>query len=195
LREDLDQNAGERVLAADIIEECDRLNGLITQLLQFARPATANVEAVTNLPDVLGAAMLSLQKDRKDIHWSVRHDGNPVDLAIDENSLRQILFNILLNAKEAITDGGTIEIAATEKRGGALITIADFGKGIPRKNLKNIFDPFFTTKEKGVGLGLSLTRNLVEQHGGTIEVRSREGKGTRVSLWLPKARKTARTKF
>jgi two-component system NtrC family sensor kinase len=105
--------------------------------------------------------------------------------------LQQVFLNLILNARDAMEGVGKLSIRIAADSGSANITIADTGQGIAPENLRRIFDPFFTTKgaRKGTGLGLSITYGIVEEHGGTIEVDSRLGKGTTFTLTFPLARK------
>ena len=101
----------------------------------------------------------------------------------------QVLVNILLNAIQAMQDGGILGIRVDAQNGRFTVTISDTGKGIPNDILQKVFDPFFTTKGegKGTGLGLWVSQIIVEQHGGTISLSSQEGKGTTVEIHLPLA--------
>jgi signal transduction histidine kinase len=107
------------------------------------------------------------------------------------SKLQQVFLNLILNARDAMEESGTLSIRVSADAGSANVIVADTGKGIPPENVRRIFDPFFTTKgaRKGTGLGLSITYGIVEEHGGTIEVESRLGKGTKFSLTFPLARK------
>jgi two-component system, cell cycle sensor histidine kinase and response regulator CckA len=116
---------------------------------------------------------------------------------IDEDQIRQVIHNVVLNADQTMPEGGTIEIRAENVRvtpadvlpleGGryVIVSVQDQGTGIPEKYLEKIFDPFFTTKEKGSGLGLSISHSIINRHGGTIRVESRMGVGTTFHIYLP----------
>lgn len=103
------------------------------------------------------------------------------------NHLLQVFVNVLLNAKDASSAGGRVDLWVESGEDAFAVHIADEGHGIPADHLGKIFDPFFTTKDvdKGTGLGLALSHGLVERHGGRIDVESEEGVGTRFSIWLP----------
>lgn len=103
----------------------------------------------------------------------------------DFNSIEVVFENLLLNAKQAIKGSGIINIRLAEEGNFAKIEVEDSGEGIPNHVLPKIFDPLFTTKQEGTGLGLSSCRNIVEQHGGTIEVKTEIGKGTTFTVKLP----------
>lgn len=94
-------------------------------------------------------------------------------------------MNLYLNAIQAIGQHGVISVTASESGAGVKISVTDSGKGIAAGQLEAIFTPYFTTKAEGTGLGLAVVHNIVEQHGGTIQVASREGKGATFTLCLP----------
>ena len=105
--------------------------------------------------------------------------------------LQQVFLNLFLNARDAMEHGGTLAVRTSAADGVAHIEVADTGQGIPAENLARIYDPFFTTKgsRKGTGLGLSVTYGIVREHGGTIEVESQPGTGTRFLVEFPLVRK------
>ena len=105
----------------------------------------------------------------------------------NEGKLHQVFLNILSNASQAIKDNGKITILTKLVKDDIHISITDNGHGISRENSKKVFDPFFTTKEpgKGTGLGLSITYNIIQEHNGTIELKSQVGVGTKVTIKLP----------
>jgi signal transduction histidine kinase len=107
---------------------------------------------------------------------------------LDSESLRQVYLNLLLNALEAMPEGGRLEVAVAEARGQVEVTIADSGAGIPAETLRGLGQPFATTKAQGSGLGLFLTRRLLESAGGSLEIESAVGKGTRCTVRLPRSR-------
>ena len=123
------------------------------------------------------------------LHWTAR--GPLPSVIICAQEIESALLNLVSNALDATPAGGTttVTLAATARggRSGVEIDVIDTGRGIPRNVLPRIFDPFFTTKPvgEGTGIGLPLTRQVVEGHGGTIDVRTAEGVGTTMRLWLP----------
>ena len=108
-----------------------------------------------------------------------------LDLKLDETQIKQVFINVIQNAFNAMRDGGALGIKTYESMDGVRIEIHDTGGGIPEEFLDNIFDPFFTTKAKGVGLGLSISYQIIKKHGGTIRVESREGSGTTFFISFP----------
>src|SRR4029079_6893373 len=135
---------------------------------------------------------------QQDIHRSVelrlRIDEMLPLIAGDPESLMQVFLNLGQNALQARPDGGTLEILTTRRRRSRLgygqfaeVRFRDTGIGIPRDKLKKLFIPFYTTKQKGTGLGLAISHRIINQHGGTIEVRSTIGQGSTFSVFLPAA--------
>ena len=109
----------------------------------------------------------------------------------DRNQLQQVLVNLSLNACEAMPNGGTLLVSTACLDNQVVVEVTDTGCGIKEEHLDRIFEPFFTTKPagKGTGLGLSVSYGIVRQHGGTLEVESREGKGTTFTITLPSAQR------
>ncbi|MCA6107696.1 ATP-binding protein [Bradyrhizobium cenepequi] len=168
-----------------------RAASLTSQLLSFARrqsvnPRTIDVDRqITSVREVLASAlgsMMALQIDVQPNVWPV---------FIDPTEFETALLNLVINARDAMPDGGTITVAARNDpdKGQVLISVEDTGTGIPQDVLSRVFDPFFTTKPigKGTGLGLSQVHGFVHQAGGTIEIDSELGKGTAVCLHLPRS--------
>ena len=112
----------------------------------------------------------------------------------DTKLLQQVFINLLLNAAEATEPGGVLHVETDEDSSGGFIQVKVFdnGKGIPKEHINRVFEPFFTTKGtgKGTGLGLSVSLGIVQKHEGVIEIESEEGKGTTVTVILPRAGET-----
>jgi two-component system sensor histidine kinase PilS (NtrC family) len=194
------------------LREVDRLNRLISDFLIYARPGPIKLETV-QLQEVIA--------DLLEIFDAARPNALEIDLAVedgltafaDPGQLRQVLWNLVLNAAEAMPDGGRLRVSARalnerdsqegspggrrgqEKEGGKArwleIAIADEGSGISQDKLSRIFDPFFTTKENGSGLGLATVHRVVENHGGMIRLESELGVGTTVRVRLSGAGESA----
>jgi signal transduction histidine kinase len=114
---------------------------------------------------------------------------------LDQTSLRGALMNLMLNAIEAMPDGGTLSIVLHQSEESLRLEIADTGRGIGEAEAKKIFEPFYTTKEQGLGLGMPYAKKIIDQHGGTISVSSQPGKGTTISLVLAAAQKEVDNAF
>jgi two-component system sensor histidine kinase HydH len=181
--------AGEKHkrLSSVITEESIRLNRIVTEFLDFSRPHELNLQKFF-LSDIIqkNIDFLKPEIDKKGISVNTNIDGQKYPITADQDLLHRVLMNLIINAMQAMPDEGSINIDITEGKGEYIIEIKDSGCGISSENLNKIFNPFFTTKEKGSGLGLPIVRKIVEGHGGTIEIESREGEGTGVTLNLPK---------
>jgi signal transduction histidine kinase len=113
-------------------------------------------------------------------------------MPLDANQMKQAFYNLIRNACQAMTDGGTLSIFTTATDHEVRIIFTDTGKGISGANLSNMFQPFFTTRKTGTGLGLLIVRRIIREHGGDIELESREGEGTKVTIHLPLVEKKMR---
>jgi two-component system NtrC family sensor kinase len=167
--------------------ESERCTAIVRNLLEFARQrplALKEVDAGTVLDEAL--SLISHQAKLHGVTIERQVAALP-RLQADYGQLRQAFVNIILNACEAMPQGGTVRITGSAVDRGAFVevAIADSGAGIPPDKLAKIFDPFFTTKEKGTGLGLSVVYGIVERHGGTITATSDVGKGTTFIIRLP----------
>jgi signal transduction histidine kinase len=107
------------------------------------------------------------------------------DALVDPQLLKGAILNILINAMEASAETGSIDVRMGESDGRFIVTIADNGEGIPSHIIERVFDPYFSTKSSGTGLGLSLTKTIIEKHGGEISLESQEGCGTTVTIGIP----------
>ncbi|HSO67603.1 MAG TPA: ATP-binding protein [Desulfatirhabdiaceae bacterium] len=171
-----------------LIQEVDRLNRVVTQLLEFAKPVTLSMQPV--LPGLLIAQTIALLKNQaiqKNIEFQIQESRNIPPVLIDMDRMNQVLLNLFLNAFEAMPNGGILNVAIETDETGAVcfIRIMDTGCGIHPVNLTQIFNPYFTTKSSGTGLGLAIAHNIIEAHQGDIRVESEPGQGTVVTIRLP----------
>ena len=104
---------------------------------------------------------------------------------LDATQMQQVLVNLIKNAMQAMTKGGTLTLQTSEGSDGVWLSVADTGGGIPQEQINRIFEPFFTTKKKGSGLGLMIVQRIIRAHGGRIELESLVGRGTTFRIWLP----------
>jgi signal transduction histidine kinase len=170
---------------ATIKKEVDRGNDLMLRLLRFAKPQEPSQEQVS-LPAVLDAALLTARRANVRI---VRH--LPTDLPPvpgDPANLEQVFLNLILNALQAMPNGGTLTVAAAVVPPWVEVTIRDTGSGMAAETLSHLFQPFFTTKAQGTGLGLVITRQIIDQHRGAITCDSAPGQGTTFTIRLPLTR-------
>jgi two-component system sensor histidine kinase PilS (NtrC family) len=162
-----------------VLREADRLNALVNDFLLFARPTSGKAEPV-ELGPAIGETLELFEKDpicRSRIRIATDLTAN-VWTQMDPKHLRQILWNLFLNAAEAIKGNGAVKVVCKASEGMAKIEITDDGCGMSDETQKQVFDPFFTTRAQGTGLGLSIVYRLLESYGGRIDVKSTEGQGT-----------------
>ncbi|MBN2412286.1 GAF domain-containing protein [candidate division KSB1 bacterium] len=197
--------AGEVANDLDVvIVEINRLNSILEKLLSFARPSEGRIESVSIpeiIKDVIG--LLKYQANKSQIKINYSEPGINAVIKAKKQSVREIIFNLVLNALQSITNHGEINISLeNQKTPGKLkmtsrridfyrvknwyiLTVKDNGPGISAENLNYIFDPFFTTKTVGTGLGLSIVKQNVEEAGGFINIKSELNKGTEFSVYFP----------
>jgi len=155
-------------------------------LLETARPRTPEMRLSNLNTTVEHAVMLARQQVlSKPIQIEFHPTLEMPEVEHDSDQLHQVLLNLLLNAVQAIEDSGVVVVEVHSETESAVISVTDNGRGIPPEHIAHIFRPFYTTKGNGTGLGLSLTRRIVEQHRGRIEVTSELGNGTRFQVYLP----------
>jgi two-component system, NtrC family, sensor histidine kinase PilS len=178
----------DRALMAIITREVDRLNNLITELLDYANPRPREVVDF-DLAVLVDETVRVFQQDRSfgDLELTLRPLPERVELSADAAKLRQVTWNLLRNAAEAASAGGRhVEVTLSAGDDGATLEVADDGPGIPAAAVARVFDPFFTTKKRGTGLGLATCHRIVVEHGGSIDLDSEPGRGTRVIVHLPR---------
>ena len=169
-----------------IIEESSRLNNIITDFLNFARPKNPNL-LPCNIEEVIDKNLtyLSTQKEAERYRVNKQFAGDLPDISADPAMLYQAFLNIIINAAQAMPDGGTIIIKTGVNQHSVAVSFEDEGIGIPDELLEKIWNPFFTTKEKGTGLGLGVVKNIIELHGGRIQIQNRSEGGSKVTITLP----------
>jgi signal transduction histidine kinase len=163
---------------------------IISDLLSFASPLVPHKKRIdlhSLLRDVVERAALP-----ESVRVKLNFDRAPRCIEGDPILLGLVFLNILQNARQAMPQGGVLSVSSLGGDEETSVTIADSGTGIPEENLKLLFEPFYTTKAKGIGLGLSLSKRIVEEHGGRIEVKSEVGKGTSFTVILPENRDSTR---
>jgi signal transduction histidine kinase/HAMP domain-containing protein len=176
----------DRVLVARAMGEIERLEGIVQELLDYARVDVSHRRLCPLGEVVQGSLFL--------VHKAARNQGVAVDLdlaeatgpvMVDPDKLKQALLNVYLNALQAMPGGGRLTVAVSRRNGGLQVAVADTGCGIEQGELERVFEPFFTRRPGGSGLGLSIAHTIVQNHGGQIELASRVGEGTRVTILLP----------
>jgi signal transduction histidine kinase len=175
-----------REVASDIDGEVARLNRVVNDVLDFARPITfelaaADVNAVCR--ESASAAQVG-----PGVPVTIAADPAAGTIRTDAERLRAALVNVIVNARHAVEGCETQRVTVTTRGDGdaVMITVADTGRGIDRSDLPRVFDPYFTTKRGGTGLGLPITKNIVEALGGSIAAASEPGRGTEIRIVLPR---------
>jgi signal transduction histidine kinase len=177
-------------LVDKIIDTIRQLNNRVQQILGFARPVSLSLHSEDLnkiVADILELLRPQLEANQVEVRLSIGEQATHIML--DETSMRGALMNLLLNAIEAMPNGGMLSIAVNQSDEMLQLEIADTGHGIAEDEVKKIFEPFFTTKEQGLGLGMPYAKKIIDQHGGKISINSELGKGTRISIVLPTVQK------
>ena len=185
-----DSAKSEVALVDKIVDTINHLTDRVEQILGFARPlnltrTSGNVNRIVN--DVLELLQPQITAKHIDVRLSLSEQASSA--MIDDSSMRGALMNLILNAIEAMPDGGRLSITSDRIEDTLRLEIVDTGRGISEEEAKNMFEPFYTTKKQGLGLGMPYAKKIIEQHGGTISVDSRLGEGTKISVALPAAQK------
>jgi len=171
-----------------MVQEVERLNRVIGQLLEFARPIKLN-KVQAKIHDLITYSLKMIQKQVQDRGVVITTNLSPEikEVSLDPDRISQVLLNLYLNAIEAMDQGGMLGVDSSldKESGRAKIIVSDTGSGIKEEDLVHIFDPYFTTKQSGTGLGLAIVHRIIEAHKGEVRIESEPGKGTRVSVVLP----------
>lgn len=176
----------ETYLIDKIVETINHLNSRVEQILSFARPVSLKLHS-GDLNEIVGGVLelLRPQLTANKVEVSLSLDQQETYGMFDESSIRGALMNIMLNAIEAMPEGGTLSIATSSTSDSLQLQISDTGRGINDEEVQKIFEPFYTTKAQGLGLGMPYARKIIEQHDGMISINSRPGEGTTINIALP----------
>jgi PAS domain S-box-containing protein len=181
------ENKRRRILELSL-SEIQRLSEILRNMLSFSKPEEEKRRPV-KIDELIEGILLVMEKQMKESNIQVEASFDPdiPEIMASTNQMRQVMLNILKNAKEAMPGGGTLFVRTSKKDHRVLIHIQDTGIGIPEEIKDKIFDAFFTTKQKvkGVGLGLSVCYGIIKDHGGEIKVESKAGEGTTFTISLP----------
>jgi PAS domain S-box-containing protein len=195
LGEEMSGDDSRREYLHRITKEIDRLNDLLKTFFSFAKPQNLNL-AHCHIKDIINEIIPFLIKEIADkgIRFIETYHPQLPKIKVDKTQMHQVFLNLFLNAIQAMPNGGELKIEATPRTSDPLkglkqnfvrVVISDTGRGIPSQIVHKIFDPFFTTKPKGIGLGLSITYQIIKKHGGTIKVESEWERGTSFVINLP----------
>ncbi|GBE01339.1 sensor protein ZraS [bacterium BMS3Bbin06] len=186
ISEDFKGDDPRKEIVGEILNEIERLDKAVRNLLSFAKPINPKKEVV-NLKNLLEKTvnLISPQAERQNVKIKFQNNLTTETGTIDPEQIQQVILNIILNALHSMPGGGTLTVAVKDAPGAVEIDISDTGEGIPQEELKKIFKPFFTTRHTGTGLGLAISWNIVEAHGGRIDVSSTPGIGSSFTIYLP----------
>lgn len=192
LRKEFNGDGRREELLEHILIGVKEIEGVLGNLLLFVRPQAPvfrTIDLRTPLREVLSFVAPLLGENG--IRMVERISKSPLEIEGDGELLKQVFYNVVLNAVQAMPEGGTLRVSTTRRRSRIKgqrmveVAVADSGVGIPPEDLRRIFSPFFTTKERGTGLGLTVVHRIVEIHGGLVEVESEVGKGTTFRISIP----------
>jgi len=176
----------EAQFAQIIVSEVDRLNRVVNEFLDYARPAPLKREPVllsTLLDSCLELLAPVIKQAGVTVRWESRQGAHKVEA--DPNQLRQVFLNLLLNAVQSMAHGGEVTLGLSQAGGCTRVSIRDSGPGIPPDKLQQVFEPFYSTKPGGTGLGLPIAQRIVSEHGGKLLLENGPGKGLTATIVLP----------
>ncbi|MHB8808440.1 MAG: ATP-binding protein [Desulfobulbaceae bacterium] len=181
------EEGSEQKKAAEVMtSEVERLNRVISELLEIARPSDIRPRP-TDISFLLNSSLRLVQQEAETVGVRIETDIAPgiPPFILDPDRLTQALLNLYINAIQAMPEGGLLTVSAGATAAGLELVVSDSGAGIPDETLNKIFDPYYTSKTTGTGLGLAVVQKVMEAHGGTIRVQSVPGRGTRFAITLP----------
>jgi len=166
--------------------EINRLDYIVTQFLHAIRPTAPQLKP-GSLNEVVEKTLelLRPELENRGLHVKTKLQPRLPFAPLDLTQMQQVLVNLVKNAMQAMTKGGTLTLQTGEGSDGVWLSVADTGGGIPQDQINRIFEPFFTTKKKGSGLGLMIVQRIIRAHGGRIELESLVGRGSTFRIWLP----------
>jgi nitrogen-specific signal transduction histidine kinase len=191
VNDDRESEADKKELANLASQEILRVEGLLDNLLNFARPSKPEISSICikeTIEETL--AMIRLEKSSNNIEVIKNYSEDLPKVLADKKQLKQVFMNLIFNSIQAMPEGGTLQISVfhDEIEQAINISLIDSGCGIDEQHISKLFEPFFTTKTQGTGLGLSISRRIIHEHKGKIDIESKKGKGTSVNVCLPVSR-------
>ena len=186
-KEKYQTNDRDQDIARIMIQEVDRLNRVVSQLLEFSRPMRLHLQPAPLKPLVEDAfRLIDQQAGAAGVTIVLEMVDEQRRSRMDVDKMKQVLLNLFYNALDAMPDGGRLTVRVTDDENQAIcLDVQDTGTGIPPKDQPHVFEPYFSTKKAGTGLGLAIVHNIIVAHQGKIEIRSRQGEGTRVRITWP----------
>jgi len=167
--------------------EVVRIKSIVTRLLDFARPSTADKVAL-DLHGLIDEILVLTKKQLEHMHIDLELQlESSLPLIGNPNQIKQVLLNVVLNAMQAMPNGGRLRIATYNNEDGVVTEVSDTGVGMSEETIAQIFEPFYSTKDDGTGLGLAVSYGIIQGHGGEIHIESEIGRGSRFVIWLPRS--------
>jgi two-component system sensor histidine kinase HydH len=189
LKSRFQEKSTDQETADILVQEVERLNRSISELLDYTRPQKLIKEDVH--PDEVvrkAVSLIRMDAESMGVEIEIQVEGNVPVIKADQDKLNQVFLNLFLNSIQAMEQGGSLDIEVASEGGNVTFTVKDSGCGMDKEDLPRIFDPYFTTKPEGTGLGLAMSVKIIEEHGGTITFQSEPGKGTTAVVILPASR-------
>lgn len=185
-RQRLAGNPEDEETADIMIAETERLNRVISQLIEFARPIVLKTQP-TDMTDLVNQTirLVSAEGKKNAVAFDVLKGGGVPRVEVDPDKIKQVLLNIFLNALAAMPAGGRVSVSLAAQKDFMDVTVSDTGSGIAEEDLPRIYDPYFTSKPAGTGLGLAVVQKIMDAHGGVVQIESKAGIGTTVTLRFP----------
>jgi PAS domain S-box-containing protein len=180
------QGDERKIYAKTILEEAQRIDRIIRDILAFSRPKDPEKKPLdlnVLVEETVQSMKPTMDKSDASVEW-LPETGLPL-VSGEASELQKVLSNLLLNAVQAVDQEGKVSVATRRDGENVVLEVKDNGCGIPKKIQRKVFNPFFTTKDEGAGLGLAMARKIVEEHGGSISLESNEGTGTQFTVRLP----------
>lgn len=182
------EESEEKEAAGLLIREVERLNRSITELLNYARPLPLSPETIM-LKDFLQNSIKLIAGDAQELGITIdcRCSDDTLTATVDRDRLKQVMLNLFLNSMQAMEDGGqlTVTVEPGQDAATTAISVTDTGGGIAEEIMGRVMDPYFTTKPEGTGLGLAMVHKIIDEHGGSVRIKSSKGQGTTVTVTLP----------
>lgn len=171
-----------------IKDELARLNRLVSEFLSYGRPAKLKLREIDTRSLIEEVrALVSAKSEQQNVKINIMHNGNGTSrVHADAEQLKTCFSNLMINAVQAMPEGGSLDVTVSPNSSSVEIEFSDTGVGIAPEALEQIFEPYYSTKETGIGLGLPLTKKIIEEHGGQISVRSELHQGTTFRVTLPR---------
>ncbi|MEO1229905.1 MAG: ATP-binding protein [Myxococcota bacterium] len=187
LLSEVNPDGEDGVLLRDVLTAAYHASALSSRMVDFVRKSPLALEAIEMATFVREAGPFLRTMVSETVELAILEPDEPVWARGDRHRLEQVLFNLVLNAAEAITCEGRVEVAVREDEGRVILTVTDDGRGMSEEHRAQVFTPFFTTRAGGAGLGLASVRRVVAQHGGNVACDTHVGEGTRFTVVLPTA--------